>query len=283
MIGFLVRTLWRILIFGIGVGLIGITVMLFPYADNYLPVLLVWLIIYCVFAYGIIPLLVRLLRLVIKPHHIPVYVTTGDGWPSDPVNIAIIAHSRQQLERAMDRAGWYTADRLSLRTGLHAVFSIICNRPYPHAPLSTLFLFNRAQDIGFEMPTNPALSARTRHHVRFWRLEQASPTTKDRHYAFWLKKLRHLLHLEKEIWIGAATEETHPIAIQWFSGQLTHGGSHDSDKERDFIIASLQTTQQIKSLSKTTPGEKVRFRGQQLRTIYVTDGTLSVAVLKSHV
>lgn len=280
MVRFLLRILWRILIFMLGIGSLWLTVQLFLYAHARLPVFIVLLVIYCFLAYGVIPLLVRLWRVIIKPDHIPLYVTTGDGWPSDPVNIALVAKSRNHLERTMHHAGWYTADKMGFKTGFLEALSVLLNRSYPSAPLSSLYLFNRRQDIGFEIPTNPALSARTRHHVRFWRLEEPPLKNNAKQYLFWVKKLRHLLHLEKEIWIGAATEETHPIAVQWFSGQLTHGGSHDSDSERDFIIASLKESKKVKIVSFLKPGEKIRFRGQQLRTFYITDGALPVITLR---
>jgi hypothetical protein len=278
MFRFLFRSLWRLIIFALGLALIWLAVELFPYADAQLPQLIVLFLMYCLFAYGLIPLLIRLFRVVIKPDHIPLYVTTADGWPSDPVNIAIIAKNRRQLEAAMNKAGWHTSDPLTLVTGARELFSIIFNTSYPKAPLSRLYLFNRSHDIGFEIPTNSAGSARTRHHVRFWRLEE--PPIHDKHYAFWIKKLRHLLHMEKELWIGAATEETHPIDLQWRTGQLTHGGSHDSDSERDFIIRTLEDASLVKSLHKSDPGEKLRFRGQQFRTFYITDGGIKVVRLR---
>lgn len=252
-----------------------------PYADERMPQYLALLLLYCILAYVVIPFLIRLFRLVIKPDHIPVYVVSGDGWPSDPVNLAIIARNKQHLRDAMKAAGWYEADPLTWRTGWREVTSIIFNHPYPEAPLSNLYLFNRPQDIGFEIPTNRAGSARTRHHVRFWRLDEPPLDVKQAaHHTFWRQKLEHLFGMDSEIWIGAATEETHPIDIRWRTGQLTHGGSHDADRERDFIIQSLKDAKHVASVRTTKPGKSVQFRGQQFRTIYIADGSLKVARLK---
>jgi hypothetical protein len=246
------RLLWRILIFviGIALGWFAVTTV-YPYADSRLPAFLVIFLLYCAFAYGVIPLLVRLLHIFIKPDHIPLYVTTGDGWPSDPVNIALIATSRSHLKKQMRKAGWIEADPLTFKNAFREVVSIIFDTAYPAAPLSNLYLFNRKHDIGFEIPTSKSGSARTRHHVRFWRLDEPPIHADNKHlagYTFWFQKLRHLVSGDKEMWIGAATEETHPIDIQWRTGQLTHGGSHESDKERDFIIQSLQDVNAISSV-----------------------------------
>jgi hypothetical protein len=233
------------------------------------------------FAYLFIPALIRLLRVFIQSNHIPQYAGSRDGWPSDPVMLALIVRDKKQLEQSMNRAGWTTADPLTIKTGFMEVMSMIFNTPYPAAPLSNLFLFNRPHDIGFEIPTNKARSARTRHHVRFWRLEE--PIVGDKnitHYTYWVHKLRHLLHAEREIWIGAATEETHAIDIQWHTGQLTHGGSDDAIGERDYIIRTLTDAKLVRSIHTTEAGKQVKFRGQQFRTFYVTNGTLKVIELK---
>lgn len=284
MFGFIFRLIWRLIIFGLGIVAIwlGIT-KVYPYADTRLPAFVVVLLLYCAFVYIVIPLLFRLLRIVIKPDHIPLYVTTADGWPSDPVNIALIVKNQKHLIDAMNKAGWYTSDPMTFKNGFLELISMIFNTRYPAAPLSNLYLFNRAQDVGFEIPTNDHGSARTRHHVRFWRLQEPLVHTDKKHryaYTFWFQKLQHLLVGKKEMWIGAATEETYAIAVQWRTGQLTHGGSDESDKERDFIIKSLKNAGMVVKVHTSEPGEKLRFRGQQLRTFYVSDGSIKIARLK---
>lgn len=280
MLHFFLRSLWRLVILLIGILLVWAVVRVYPYAHDQMPAYFIFLLIYIFFAYIGIPTLVRLLRIFIKPNHIPVYVTTGDGWPSDPVNIAIIVKNKQHLRSVMIRAGWSQADPLTLKNGFREVLSILFNTPYPEAPLSNLYLFNRPQDVSFELSTNSRKSARTRHHVRFWRLEEPITHQNAHHYIFWVKKLKHLIMPEKEMWIGAATEETHAIDIQWRTGQLTHGGSHDSDKERDYIIDTLQKAKQVSKVHTSQPGESIRFRGQQIRTFYVSDGGIKIAELK---
>jgi len=282
-IGFLLRTLWRLLILIVGsICLWAVIFLVVPIADSRLPTFVSLLIAYILLTYIAVPNLIRLLRIFIKPNHIPLYVTTGDGWPSDPVNIAIVCKNRAALTCAMKMAGWYEADPMNFRTALRGLYSFAANAPYAEAPLSTLYLFNRKHDIGFEIPTNRAMSMRTRHHVRFWKLaapRHASPD-KHPHVSFWQQQLQTVFGLKEEIWVGAAVEETIPLAIQWHTGRLTHGGSHDSDRERDYIIQTLKDKKLVKKISQTDAGEPIQFRGQQFRTIYITDGSLKVVQLR---
>lgn len=281
MLRFFLRSLWRIIILLVGIGLVWGAVSIYPYADARMPAFVVLLLLYIFFAYIGIPTLVRLLRIFIKPNRIPLYVTTGDGWPSDPVNIAIIATNKKHLISAMEKAGWCVADPVTYKNSLRIVASMLFNTAYPAAPLSNLYLFNRPHDVGFEISTNKNNSARTRHHVRFWRLEEPVVHHDNiHHYTFWANKLKHLIVPEKEMWIGAATEETQAVDIQWRTGQLTHGGSHDSDKERDFIIKTLKSTHAVSKVHLSQPCETIRFRGQQIRTFYVSNGRIKIACLR---
>ena len=50
---------------------------------------------------------------------------------------------------------------------MRIVGSVLLDRPYLDAPVSPLFYENRKQDLAFEKPSGK--SARTRHHVRFWK------------------------------------------------------------------------------------------------------------------
>lgn len=282
MVHFLFRTLWRILIFMLGFGALGgIVAILWPETNSRLSIFIVLLVTYCLMAYLVIPNLMRLFHVFQKPHHIPLYVTTGDGWPSDPVTIALSVRSKSHLESAMNKAGWYTSDPLTFKNGFREVLSIIFNTHYPASPLSNLYLFDRPHDIGFEIPTNNAGSARTRHHVRFWRLQEPEVGTRhEDHFHFWKDKLQHIFTTKREIWIGAATEETKPIDIQWRTGRLTHGGSHEADKERDYIIQTLVDKKLVAKTLTSDPGDALRFRGQQFRTFYISDGSIKIVRLK---
>ena len=286
MLGFLFRSLWRLIILLIGVSLVWLITSIYPYAHTHIPAAILILLIYIFIAYIGIPTLIRLLRIFIKPNHIPLYATTPDGWPADPVNIAVAARSEKQFVKAMNKAGWYKADKTTLRTSMREAYSILFNQPYPTAPFSNLYLFDQPFDIGFQKPANDKMSARSRHHVRFWKLqvpEDYKEKEHSPHLSFWYKHLRHLFHAEKVIWIGAAIDDTGPIGIRWRSGQITHKNDTDTNKERDLIIEDLTDVHHVRSIDTLHAGEPFTFRGQTLGNNFVCDGTIKIIELKGNI
>lgn len=283
MLYLLLRIAWRVIVFAVGFACIYGAYRLYPYARDIFPVYIVILIIYCLTAYLVIPSLIRLLHVVVKPDHVPLYATTRDGIPSDPVNLAVIAKDKKTLQKTMKRAGWYQADEHSLRNDFREAISIAFDRPYPNAPMSILYLFNRPHDIAFQIPTGRNLSARARHHVRFWQLREATPRHNDHnHFAYYADRLKNFLHpVHSTIWIGAAIEDSHPLGVRR-TGTLTHRINQDANAERDFIITTLRDSGAVKDISTTGRGATSKFHSQQFRKSFTVDGSLKVIQLKTH-
>lgn len=282
MIGFILRQVWRAVIFLLGFATLYILVTaLWPESGSRIAIFVTLLLIYCLMAYVFIPALFRLYHVFIKHDHIPLYATYGDGWASDPVNIALVVKDKAHLRRAMRDAGWFEAEPSSLRNSLRETAALLLNRSYPNAPVSTLYLFNRPHDIAFQIPTNAQNSPRTRHHVRFWKLQAPELQRYDRgHFEFWSIKLKKWLQLEREVWIGAATYDFKPFDIRWRTGSITHGVRHDTDQERDFIIKTLKDCAIVTRVHTSEPGEQFKFRGQSFRTVFTTDGSIKVVRLR---
>ena len=78
-------------------------------------------------------------------------VTTAAGIPGDPINLGLIGRE-EDVAVAMNAAGWFPADPITLRSSLGIVGSALLHRPYPTAPVSNLFLFGRREDLAFEKP-----------------------------------------------------------------------------------------------------------------------------------
>lgn len=279
MFGFAFRMLWRLFIAVVTVCLAYATAFLFfPYLDDRFPVFVSLLIIYLISAYGVIPAIVRMWHLVFKPTHLPHYSVSGDGWSSDPVNIAVVCGNKRQLTNHMKRAGWEVADKLTLRTSLRAFFAIALRLPYPTAPFSNLYMFGRVQDIGFQIQTGSPPSPRSRHHVRFWLLND--DRLSHHHTAFWHDILHLFTRSKRQIWIGTATHDVSAFAFRIRDFKLTHMIDERTDIERDFLIKSLQDAHAIKRSEIIPAGEPVKFRGQTFGVNIVTDGTLHVLQLK---
>lgn len=279
MFGFYFRLLWRLLILLLGVALaFGVVDRGVPYLHRYMPIGLVFLTVYLISAYILIPALIRLWRLVIKANHLPVYVTTSDGWASDPVNIAVVCRSREHLIKNMELAGWSVAGHGIIAT-FHTLYAMIRKSAYPEATMSRLFLFNRPQDIGFQLQDGNSPSPRHRHHVRFWKLE--APLETDEQHDFWHQLMNLFKRQRSEIWIGAATHDVAPIALRMRNLQLTHKINQDTNLERDFLIQTLCEANRIKGEPEDiTSGHELKFRGQTFGVSIIVDGRLKVVRLK---
>jgi len=272
---FIKRLLQRLLILGLGIFSVWLIVfVVFETADRRLPWVLAVGITYGFAAYIILPRVIRLGLKILQRKHVPSYTITGDGLPGDPVNVALFG-KLQQLRAAFASLGWSEADRLSLASSWGMVRAFVLNSPYPTAPFSTLYLFGRGQDIGFQKAIDN--SPRKRHHVRFWALSLTRAHSTWGAAGFWLNTDRPPED-ETVIWVGAGTRDT-GLSLTRLTFQITHATDSDTNAERDFIIAELTKGGCIE-------GVRVYQSGQDLSTErvnhYVTDGEITLARLTSN-
>jgi hypothetical protein len=280
-IGFVFKTIWRLIVLALGVALAYFSAFVaFPVLNSELPFFIALLIVYIGVAYFGLPAIIRTWRLIIRQNHIPLYVTTPDGIPSDPVNIAVVAKSRKDFIAQMEKAGWYKADKATLRNSLREAYALVFDKPYFTAPFSPLFLFNRTFDLGFQIPYGENKSPRHRHHVRFWQLIDLESPDDNEHFRFWLKHFRRFIKREKTVWIGAAIDDVSPYGIRWYNLQLTHNINPHHYHERDYLIKSLKNAKAIKSTSEVKAGDPFQIRSQQFGSRFVCDGRLTIIELK---
>ena len=150
----LIRFLQRLLIVGLGTSSVWLIVfVVFETADRRLPWILAVGITYGFAAYIFLPRAIRLGLKILQRKRVPSYTITGDGLPGDPVNIALTG-TLQQLRSAFATFSSPEADRLSLASSWGMNRAFVFNSPYPTAPFSTLYLFGRGQDIGFQKAIN---------------------------------------------------------------------------------------------------------------------------------
>jgi hypothetical protein len=207
-------------------------------------------------------------------------VTSGDGWSSDPVNIAIVCKNQRQLERTMQKAGWFAADKVTPKNTLRFAYAMILRRPYPTAPFSKLYLFGRHQDLGFQIQTGTPPTPWHRHHIRFWQLPSDDLATPNQHVTFWQNIFKLFTVQKRQIWIGAATHDIGPFAFRVRNLQLTHKIDEHTNTERDFVISTLVAAGSVHHCETIPAGEPVKFRGQTFGVNIVTDGQLQVIELK---
>jgi hypothetical protein len=272
MLRLLIRFLRRLLVFALGVLTVWLIVfVVFRFVDHRLPAILAVAVTYAAAAYVILPRVVLISLKILQRRHVPRYTLTGDGLPGDPVNL-VLAGTLQQLRAAFAAAGWTEADRLTLRSSWHMVRAFVLNSPYPTAPFSTLYLFGRGQDIGFQKAIDN--SPRKRHHIRFWALSltraEATLGTAD----LWLKTHRPPDH-EHVYWVGAGTRDT-GFSLTQLTFQITHATDSDTNAERDYIVDDLRKNKVIGEVSsyqarQHLPAKQVNH--------YVTDGAVVAASL----
>jgi hypothetical protein len=266
--------LWlrRVLVFGLGVLTVWlIAFVIFRTTNQRLPVAFAVAVTYGIAAYVILPRVIRLGLRIVQRGHVPSYTITGDGLPGDPVNLALIG-TMAQLRHAFAAAGWAEADPLGIASSLRMVRAFVQNSPYPTAPFSTLYLFGRGQDVGFQCAIND--SPRKRHHVRFWGLLADRVAKSLNMPSFWLDAVRPGDD-ERVLWVGAGTKDT-GFSLTRLSFQITHATDSDTNEERDFIIAELEGCAAISNVRSHFPGERLTM-GKVNR--YVTDGLVTVAEL----
>jgi hypothetical protein len=269
---FLKRLLQRLLILGLGIFTVWLIVdVIFRIADRRLPWIIALSITYGLAAYVILPRIIHLGLRILQRERVPSYTVTGDGLPGDPVNVALVG-TLGELRAAFAALGWSEADRLNLASSRGMVRAFVLNSPYPTAPFSTLYLFGRGQDIGFQKAIDN--SPRKRHHVRFWALSLTRAESTWGEANFWLNTDRPS-DKETAIWVGAGTRDI-GLSLTRLSFQITHATDSDTNTERDYIIAEL-----IKGGRIEAP--KMYQSGQYLPTEhvnhYVTDGEIALARL----
>ena len=146
------------------------------------------------------------------------------------------------------------------------------NRPYPTAPFSSLYLFGRRQDVGFQQPIGD--SPRKRHHVRFWALDLARSEEDVATASFWLNTDKPATDVPV-LWVGAATQDT-GLSLTWITFQVTHATASDTSSERDYVVKSLDTGRTIAEISLHRSGETL---GAKRVNHYTTDGEIVFAKL----
>ena len=177
----LIRFFQRALVVGLGILTVWLIVFVFRWVDRRVPSVLALALSYAIAAYLILPRSVHLGLAILRRKRVPSYTVTGDGLPGDPVNVVLVG-TLAQLRAAFAAAGWHEADQLGLKSSWRMIQAFLFNTPYPTAPFSTLYLFGRGQDIGFQKCINN--SPRRRHHVRFWALSLAHEASLGR-AQFW--------------------------------------------------------------------------------------------------
>jgi hypothetical protein len=259
------------MVLGLGILTVWLIVFVFRFTDRRLPTVLAVAVTYGIAAYIVLPRIVLTGLKILQRKRVPRFTITGDGLPGDPVNL-VLTGTLQQLHAAFKLAGWSETDRLGLASSWSMVRAFVFNSPYPTAPFSTLYLFGRGQDVGFQKAIDS--SPRKRHHIRFWALSLDHAEANLGRASFWLNTDRPpdaaCVH-----WVGAGTKDT-GVSLTRLTFQITHATDSDTNTERDYIIDELRTSGAIGESNSYKAGQHLASRHVNH---YVTDGEVTTASL----
>lgn len=223
-------------------------------------VLIGLVLLWFVTAYIALPRIHRLLSRFYVPNNFIGRARTSDGLLADPINLGFVGGKRD-LIAAMEAAGWLQADPLTPRSVWRAMRSNVLRRSYPTAPVSTFILFGKPQEVAFQMEVGN--TSHTRHHVRFWRVPRG-----------WYLPGGH-----KVDWLGAATYDD-AVRLSLLTMQFTHKIDANVDKERDFLIQTLQEANRIKKIKRIEHFFSAYSTRNGDGYHYITDGSMVIAELK---
>jgi hypothetical protein len=212
--------------------------------------------IYLLLAYIVLPALWR--------HHehepglaeLPMVTRTGTGIPGDALNVGLVG-SQEDVLRAMQAAGWFPADPVTLRSSIAIVGSVVLDRPYQDAPVSPLYYQGKKEQLAFEKADGK--SADRRHHVRFWLVLEKGTDGRP-------------------VWLGAVTYDR-GVGLSHYTGQLTHHIGPDIDAERDLMMRDLTAAGMFDAVFKISGVGPTLFGRNGGGDPYYTDGEIDVGSL----
>jgi LssY-like putative type I secretion system component LssY len=188
---------------------------------------------------------------------IPGITYTADGIPGDPLNVALVG-TREEVIGVMLAAKWDPADPLTWRSCLEIADASVFKRPDDDAPVSSLYLFGRKEDLAFEQEVGP--DPRHRHHVRLWKADKADADGRP-------------------VWVGSAVYDER-VGLSRTTGQVTHVTAADVDAERDYLLGCLGRTGDLAERYVEDGFHKTREGKNGGGDPWHTDGNLYVGVIK---
>jgi hypothetical protein len=189
---------------------------------------------------------------------IPRRVSDPNGNPGDMVNVLIIG-AQDQVVQTFTTAGWVQVDKTVQGSVLNAVLNSLEKKDYLTMPMSTLFLFNRAQDYGFAHGEAVRV-AMSRNHLRVWK----SPYDVD----------------GRPLWCVAATHDIGFERDQRNNG-VTHKIDPAIDGEREYVNGTLSGTGLVVQRDHVTPADPLTTAKTATGGEFHSDGRILVLVLKN--
>ena len=151
--------------------------------------------------------------------------TTDKGGKNqgDPLNLVIIGET-EDLFYAFIRAGWDETEVVTAESGFKTAMSFISGGRYRYSPISSLYVFDRRQDIAMQRIRD---NVHERNHFRLW----LSPMTFG----------------GKPVWIGQISRDI-GVRFTWKT-ITTHKIDPDVDETREFLLENLAFNQVLEDFA----------------------------------
>lgn len=188
---------------------------------------------------------------------IPCRVSDPNGNPGDMVNVLIVGTQDQMLQ-VFAAAGWVQVDKSVTGMVLNALPNSLEKKDYLTMPMSTLFLFNRAQDYGFAH-AEPVQVAMSRNHLQVWKSPYAIEGR-----PLWCVAATHDIGFKRDQQNNGITDKIDPVI----------------DAEREYVIGTLSGTGLVVQRDHVLPADPLTTAKTATGGVFHSDGRVLVLVLK---
>ena len=138
----------------------------------------------------------------------------GDA-DGDPLNIVLVGEPNEVLN-SLTRSGWSFTHRITLRTVRREIGAAIEGKPYSVAPVSSLYVFGRSQDLAMQRARH---SISQRNHMRLWQ----APFTFE----------------QRPVWVGQVSRDIGVKVTTKSPTLTTHVIDPEVDTTREYLMHSL--------------------------------------------
>jgi hypothetical protein len=147
---------------------------------------------------------------------LPCCATSSSGkGEGDPLNVVLVG-SADEVLGSLTRAGWSFTHRIDVRTVRREVGAAIAGSAYPVAPVSSLYLFGRKQDVALQRARR---SIAQRNHMRLW--------------------LAPFTYQQRSVWVGQVSRDIGVKATPKSPTLTTHVIDPEVDTTREYLMHSL--------------------------------------------
>lgn len=192
---------------------------------------------------------------------LPSAVTNATGTASgDPLNIIIVGEPAQMMA-ALSECGWSFTHRLDGTTVRHMISAALSGKPYLTAPVSSLYLFGRKQDLAFQ---RSRMNIAQRNHMRLW----LAPYTVE----------------GRSVWVGQLSRDIGVKLTRKSPTLTTHVIDPMVDEARQFLLESLLFRYRIESFGfvrASPPATPQQARTNLTDDPYITDGLRLIVLISA--